>query len=384
MFKHKSKFFFNDNEPEKPVKVKEKKVKKVKEPKPEKDVQNRSNRKGISFYGEKINYFFKSWILVIILIVVIVIFILFVKGCSKNNSEKKPKTPEEINSTSPVIVDSISLNINQEVPTIEDFVKNYAKVKTENDSLTFEETNFDTNKYNSVGSYKVTITIGDKTYTSRVIVIDKEPPVFAIKDVTINEGEYYTINDFVTSCSDNSGKECALNYERSEYGKYTSPGTYTIGVIAADLSGNTAEVQRPKLTIVAKQTPTPKQKTCEYGSTEYTSEHVITYSLIKNNCPISFEYAKTYTYITIPEQMAKTEVEKLKTEIQNKNVSMYVRFAYNVVPIANKEGTGLIGYTAYVYADEWDTKENKSIRTIVKYDINPNGSRKYIINELGL
>lgn len=389
MLRHRTKFFLNEeSKPAKPVKepkIKEKKVKKEKETKPKKDIQNRSSRKGISFYGEKINYFFKNWIIVIILIILLVIFILFVKGCTKNNDTNKPKTPEQINNNEPVIVESISVNLNQEVPTINDFVKNYDKVKTGTDSITYDQTNFDTNKYNAVGSYTVKLIVGEKEYTSRILVVDSEPPVFAVKDVVINEGESYTINDFVTSCSDNSGKECILNYEKTEYSKLTAPGTYTIAIVAADLSGNMAEIQRPKITINAKQTPvTPKTKTCEYGSTAYTSEHVLTYSLIKNNCPLDWNYAKSYTYVAVPEQMAKNEVEKLKEEIENKNISMTVRFAYNVVPIANNEGKGLVGYAVYVFANEWDTKENKSIRTLVKYDLNSNGSRKYTVNELGL
>ena len=42
---------------------------------------------------------------------------LFIKGC--NNNKVKPKT---INKTDPVIVDSLSINLNQDVPKIEDFV----------------------------------------------------------------------------------------------------------------------------------------------------------------------------------------------------------------------------------------------------------------------
>lgn len=371
MVKYNKKFFFGENSKSKTPKFKEKKPK-----------DKRSNRKGISFYGEKINYFFKSWLIVIILIVFIVILVLFVRGCSNNDKQKNARTPNQINSSEPIIIDSITLNLNEEVPTIDKFVKNYDRVKTETDIITYDENNLVNNKYNVVGSYKVNITIDNKTYTSRIVVVDKEPPVFAVKDVTITEGEFYTINDFVTSCSDNSGKECAISYEKPEYGKATSPGTYTIAIIASDLSGNTAEVQRAKLVIKAKQTtPTPKPNTknCQYGSTSYTSDHVITYSVIKNNCPVDGNYAKTDTYITTPFKTAQDDLEKLKKEIEAKNISMKIKFDLTVIPILNNEKTGLIGYAAYISGT--NTATNK---VVVSYDINPNGTRKYTINELGL
>lgn len=378
MAKHKNKFFFNEDTKEKEPKVKQKNVK-VKEPKPKKVKDKRSNKKGISFYGEKINYFVKNWLIIIILVILIIIAILFVKGCTNNKNNNKPKTPDEINSSEPVIVDSISINLNQEVPPISEFVKNYDKIKNDADNIVYENQNFVNNKYNSVGNYKVTITLNGKEYISRIVVIDKEAPVFALKDVVITEGNYYTINDFVSSCSDNSGKECALNYEKTEYGKYTSPGTYTIYIIASDLSGNTATAKQAKLTINAKQVAPKPSKTCQYGSSSYTSDHVLTYSLIKNNCAINASYAKTDTYITVPEQMARKDLEKLKEEITYKNISMKIRFDLTVVPILNNEQTGLVGYASYITAV--NTANNK---TVLSYDINPNGSRKYIINELGL
>ena len=143
-------------------------------------------------------------------------------------------------------------------------------------------------------------------------------------------------------------------------------------------------MQYAKLTINAKQvTPTPKPRTCTYGSTKYTSNHVLTYSLIKNNCPVAASYAKNGTYISTPEQMTVNDLEKLKQEIYNKNISMKIYFVRNVVPVLNNEGTGLVGYSAYIIGYEV-TADNQTGRTVISYDINPNGSRKYIVNELGL
>lgn len=377
MVKFNKKFFFSENDKQtepkiKTQKIKEKKVKKTKE--------TNSNRKGISFYGEKINYFFKKWLIVIVALVLIVILVLFIKGCS-SNKKSKPKTPTEINNSEPIIVDSISINLNQELPKINEFVKNYDKFKTDSDSIIYDEKNLVDNKYNSVGSYNVKIVLNGKEYTSRIVVVDKEAPIFTLKDVTIQEGAFYTINDFIASCSDNSGKECALSYEKDEYGKYTAPGIYDISIVAADLSGNLAASKQTKLIINAKPTP-PKRNpntTCQYGSAQYTSDHVLTYSLIKNNCAIDVKYAKTDTYITVPEQMARKDLEKVKEEITYKNITMKIKFDLTVVPVLNNEKTGLVGYSAYISAV--NTANGK---TVLSYDLNSNGTRKYIINELGL
>jgi hypothetical protein len=381
MAKHKSKFFFGEEPQTEQPKVKVKKIKepKVNKPKVKKDTQNRSNRKGISFYGEKITYFIKNWLIIIVLLIAIIIIVLLVKGCTDNNKSKKPKSPDEINSSEPVVVDSITVNLNQDIPKIEEFVKNYSKVKKDTDTITYDQTNLVNNKYNSVGSYKVKITLNGVEYNSQIVVIDKEPPVFAVKDLTITEGDYYTINDFVTSCSDNSGKECILSYELPEYGKLVSPGNYIISIVAADLSGNTAKIQKAKLVINAKPVTPKPSKTCSFGSTSYTSQHVITYSLIKNNCPADAKYAKTDTYITTPEQMARKDLDNLKKQINNKNISMEIKFELVVIPVLNNEKTGLIGYAAYISGTN-----NETGKVVISYDINPNGTRKYTVNELGI
>lgn len=408
MVRYNKKFFFDENSKSnknnkfkdpKPRKFKEPKPKKLKEPKPEKikepKIKNKPERKKfdfkkISVLTQKINEFFKKWFVVIIIIVLVIILILLLKGCTNNkkSNKKKADTPVPTNKVSdPVIVDSISINLNQEVPSIESFVKNYSKIKTDKDSIVYDENNFVNNKYNAVGEYKVTITLNEKEYSSRILVVDKDAPSFAVKEHIITQGDSYTINDLVSSCSDNSGKECILNYQSQEYAHLTIPGTYLIPIVATDLSGNTAPVQNAKLTINAKKVE-PAKPTCSYGSTKYTSSHILTYSLIKNNCPVDAKYAKTDTYISTPENMAKNDLEKLKKEISNKNISMKIYFQLNVVPILNNEKTGLVGYAAYINGYEVtynnSTGKEETGRTVISYDLKSNGTRKYIVNELGL
>ncbi|MBR5662043.1 MAG: hypothetical protein IKX00_00140 [Bacilli bacterium] len=407
MIRYNKKFFFDENNKSngknkykdpKPKKIKSVKEKPVKEAKPKKAKETKTTKKTfanvfsaqkISSYTEKINNFFKKWYKIIILIIFIVILILVVKSCGSNNASKKTtkKPKETINTTNPVIVDSITINLNQEVPSIDAFVKNYSKIKSSNDQISYDENNFVNNKYNSVGEYKVSITLNDKEYSSRIVVIDKDAPTFAVKELTITQGDSYTINDLVSSCSDNSGKECILSYQSQDYAKLTIPGTYSVPIIASDLSGNTAPVQNAKLTINAKKVE-PTKPTCSYGSTKYSSSHILTYSLIKNNCPVDAKYAKTDTYISTPENMAKNDLEKLRTEINNKNISMKIYFQLNVVPILNNEKTGLVGYAAYINGYEVtynnSTGKEETGKTVISYDLRSNGTRKYTVNELGL
>lgn len=404
MAKYKRKFFLDGSEDYSSSTSSEKRTKN------KKTNDKRSDKKGISFYGEKINYYFKNWMPVIIIVILLVIAFLFIRGCNNSKNNNKPKNPSDINSGKPVVVDSITINLNQEIPKISSFVKNYSKIKTDKDTITYDQQNLVDNKYIAVGNYKVKISLDGVEYSSRIIVIDKEPPVFAVKDVTINEGSTYTINDFVTSCSDNSGKECVLDYEKTEYGKLTSPGTYTIGIIASDLSGNKAKIQNVKLTINSNNptptptpnptpnpkpnpTPNPKPntKTCNFGSTNPAGQHVVTYSVVKDKCPVDKNLAKTDTYASVLQQLQKTgtaDLDKLKQEINNKNITMKIYFVLNVVPVFNTENKGLVGYSLYINAYEVvhndKTGKDETGRTIISYDINPNGSRKYIVNELGL
>ena len=86
--------------------------------------------------------------------------------------------------------------------------------------------------------------------------------------------------------------------------------------------------------------------------------------------------------------MAKNDLEKLRTEINNKNISMKIYFQLNVVPILNNEKTGLVGYAAYINGYEVtynnSTGKEETGKTVISYDLRSNGTRKYTVNELGL
>lgn len=78
----------------------------------------------------------------------------------------------------------------------------------------------------------------DKTILSKKENKDKKEPVLILKKLSIKYGEEYIINDFIQSCTDDSNTECILNYSDENMGKIKDIGTHNIEIIAIDNSGN--------------------------------------------------------------------------------------------------------------------------------------------------
>lgn len=72
-------------------------------------------------------------------------------------------------------------------------------------------------------------------------LVDDVRPNLIVKDLTINEGVKYSVNDFVKEVSDNSSGGVSVFYKESKMGNYVSPGKYSITIIAKDKSGNITE-----------------------------------------------------------------------------------------------------------------------------------------------
>lgn len=107
-------------------------------------------------------------------------------------------------------------------------------------------------KSNNPGKYNIKIIVGKKEYSSELNIVDKEAPKLIAKDLEIYEDEYYSVNDFVESCTDNSNKDCRISFLNTslvDYSKYKEPGTYQIKLIAADYSDNKSEAAIVNLTI---------------------------------------------------------------------------------------------------------------------------------------
>lgn len=106
------------------------------------------------------------------------------------------------------------------------------------------------------GHFVVTINIYDDKYKSIIYVTDDKKPELSLKELTITESDNYTIDNFITSCTDNSNETCTYSYKEDKMGTYTSPGTYDIIIVAKDSSNNKTE-SSTKLTINKKEEPKP-------------------------------------------------------------------------------------------------------------------------------
>ena len=385
MVKFGKKFFFDENDNKGTTKNKSKG-----------NIRKSKNDKSFKLKLERVTYYLKKSLPFICLILFIVIIILGIKACQKQNEKKKIENESNnaLNNINKIkIKKSITILLGQEVPTIDKFISNYDNVKSVNDSIKYDETNLQNNIYTSVGEYTVTITIKNKDYISKIIVVDNEAPTLVLKDVLIEEGATYSINDFVSSCIDNSAADCAYSYVDPADGRIAEPGTHTIKIIASDLSGNKTDVQNATLTINAKTvTPTPTQKPnngggnsgksskCQFGDGNFNKDTVLTYSVVKNGCAIDPAYAKTDTYIGTPEKMIKTEFEKFKQQIIDKNnFQGKLQFDVNVTPVFNTTKAGLVGYTAQIIATNYNTQEE-----LVNFYLASNGTRVYKVNKLGI
>ena len=372
MVKYGKKFFYNENSSQSG---------KTKKGRRKKNESNAS----LGLFFEKLKYFFRKALPIIGIIVLIILIIVYVKGCQKNQKRKNEQnnTPTNVDKLEAQIRPSITIDLDDTVPTIDRFVKNYAKIKTENDSITYDDTNFADNKYNSVGEYKVTIIVNGKEYKSSIIVTDKKPPIMALQEVIITEGEEYSITDFISSCSDNSGKECVYSYTDQKFDKYTAAGTYDIGIYASDTSGNKTEAQTTKLIINTKQNgggtkPNGGSKNgCQFGDGTSPVSTPLAYSLVKNNCAVDPAYAKTNTYISVPEKMGREDLARLKDEFIKSGINAEIKTEFNVIPIFNTTAKGLIGYQIEIIASN-----NKTGEVIEHYYVNSNKTRTYVVNKL--
>ena len=373
MVKFGKKFFFNEDEEKKqtPKRSDKKKV-----------VKKRDGKLAL----EKIKYYSRK-IIPFILILVLALGLLFlVKSCSKSSKKSKSGSSNEgeVEKVEPKILDTIRIKINEEIPTIDKFVRNYSKVKTDKDQIIYDETNLSNNTYTQVGEYKLTIKIGEKEYRARIVVRDEDAPVFNLKNVTINEGSAYSIADFIENCVDNSNKACTFEYVDQAYGKYTSAGTYEIKIVASDTSGNKAEAKAATLTIVQKQTPTPKPNpkptpTCSYGKDTVKSGEIVSYYVSSNGCAVNIDYAKTSKYLDTPKTIAANDKKQLEDQMRSKNYQGSVKFDLSITPVINSTGNGLVGYKIV-----WKAIETSNNSVIAHYTIKSNGTRAYQVNTLNL
>ena len=168
-----------------------------------------------------------------ILLLILIPVLLYTK---LNNDYQKRHNTKEVDSLQEElkIRDNISLEINSPVlTTYELFSKDIKESYVIKYYLDGKE--IEVPSYDKVGTYDIVVTINDKDYKTTLTIQDTTKPDLKLKEVTINEGEPYKIEDFIDSCTDNSGM-CDIKMEGSV--DFNKKGKYVITFVAIDPSNN--------------------------------------------------------------------------------------------------------------------------------------------------
>lgn len=205
--------------------------------------------------------FFKENNLIIICIIIFLgiigIFTGFVisKNASKNSInassiDSLEPSYKEVEEDKPVIKENVTLEIGSELPTVTTYFEQIKNVNPEStinyyfNGIEISDSTFttikDDKKYlKSVNTYKVVIVDNDKEYTSELKVVDTTPPTISLKNVYITEGDKYSVKNFLSSYSDNSGSNSySISFKNPDYANYKNTGTYTVVVTVCDQQKN--------------------------------------------------------------------------------------------------------------------------------------------------
>lgn len=250
-----------------------------------------------------------------------------------------------------VVKKDVNVEVMSEVLSVKDFFDGDMK---ENVKILYylgdENVDFNDN-YNAVGKYRVVIDVEGIKYETTLNVVDTTKPDLKLKSVSIVVGDKYEINDFVDSCTDNSGDECILSYKEDKV--YDKIGTYNIVIIAKDSSGNEVEEQtnleivnkkvsnnnsnnskntNSKVYFVKTDTESEKEeKDLKYG-TKLISWHVKTYNLYSDG---SKKVIDEYTHYEVDGKNFNAKTSDMLSEAIE-NMSIYKNEVVDVVKYTNE------------------------------------------------
>ena len=259
------------------------------------------------------------------------------------------------------------------------------------------------------GNYKITIKVNDSknqntNYYSTLKIIDTTRPVLVTKNLSIKEDEFYSAKDFVTSCTDNSKKECIITFFDDgideegnivDYSKYNKEGLYPIKIIAKDQSGNIT-INETKLLIIKKSgrsTLKPNNTACKYGDDSYdVNANTLAFNITTNHCAVNSEllsryYAQNGREYTNDDptikQLLLKEKERISKDINSLNFdnSSSINVLQNINSINNASNFGFIGYQIHVIISFTKNGENS---LIAEYKLDTGGKRVFISNPYNL
>lgn len=356
---------------------------------------------GRKFFFDKVhtkrNYTVPIIIGAVLLIIVITTFLT----TRYFKSTKKPDNEIKL-----VLKDYLEIELHKELPQASDYVKEMKNIgysdleviypenlKTISDKKNCQNEDDSAcikNLVDSLGNFEVIIksTKLEKEYKLELKVVDKTKPVLILKDYKITEGKTYKIENFVESCTDNSGDACILEYvdtdktennENIDYSKIKEVGTHNIKIVAKDASGNKT-TQETKLTINKK-----KETTCQYGNLKYSDTYVIATRIENTNCAISVKEAESITNKAALRHNKKLVKEIQEAYLQNTidkmNLEGQITYEISYGLVYNSTKKGVVGY--YLMGEAKQTI-GTTTTTIARYYINEQGNRVWKINTLNL
>lgn len=319
----------------------------------------------------------KIIIIIIIVIVLLIILAFFINKLTLNNKAKNATIK---------IRESIAVEVNSELPDKTLFFAELENVGNKDIKIDFGNADI-----KNVGEYKVTLKVFGKRYNSTLDVVDTQNPELVVKNVSIQSGGKYSAEDFVDSCTDNSGKDCIIEFntlsvnqdgEKIDYSSYTNEGTYTVQIIAKDESGNQTNPMNATLSIGATSEDNPNtQITCKFGGNNYdTSKYIMAVNVTENNCALDPNLYENENTVAVANKLIETETEKLKKEFNKINLNTTdVYLNSNIEPILNNEGTGLVGYA--IRMDLSINYNTENYEMIESFNIKEDGTREYIVDK---
>ena len=321
---------------------------------------------------------------------IILLFILIAaKSNKKSNVVLVPK-------------ESITVEVNSDWPENTDFfesIENYDK-----NLITVDYQDLDVT---TVGEYEVQLNAeGYNSVKVMVKVVDTTAPELTLKELTIDYGDAYDIEDFVELCEDNSGDECIIEYygnsqdqtgKTIDYSAFTEENTYLIKIVAKDNSGNETEVKETKLIIGSGEGENTNQggENCTYGNLD-VSQTRVSYPIAvivgdqNANCALNRDLWDD-SEIQIPvNKFYSDDYEALKKDIDSMLKTQFPNgakiVAYpNFVAILNDEIKGLVGYAIYVkvyiVANDYTGTVDSDDNLVLAYYIRRDHTRQYVVNK---
>lgn len=330
------------------------------------------------FYNRVYNT--KRTIINIIIIGVCIIGVIVCFIITSNFEGENHNTPEGSLSIKKETTIEVNENYSNEL-----FFSKIENVEIDDIKVTYPE-NFDVSK---PGKYEVILEISGKNYESILNIVDTTKPILETKEVTISANETYKVSDFVKSCTDNSNKDCIIDFYTEgvnedgmaiDYSKYKNSGTYAIKISAKDGSENQT-VQETKLTITKSssgETPSSKPVLCKYGNNIYdTNNYLVAIDITTNKCAVSLDLYKDTSMTSEINKLMDSETTKIKKDVEALNLTGTLALNRKVTAVINTKGDGIVGYELRMTVS---ITNNDKTETVVDYKVDSNGKRVFITN----